>query len=102
MMDLCTVSAVRLAEMIRKRKVSSREVVDAHIALAERVNPVLNAIVVTRFDDARREADAADARTAKVAADELPPFHGVPCTIKECFEFTGMPNTTGLDRKSVV
>jgi fatty acid amide hydrolase 2 len=101
-MDLCTLSAVRLAEMIRTREVSSREVVDAHIALAERVNPVLNAIVVSRFDDARREADAADARTARMSADELPPFHGVPCTIKECFSFTGMPNSAGLVRRKHV
>src|SRR5262245_25147466 len=101
-MNLNTLSAVRLAELIRLRKMTSREAVDAHIALAETVNPRLNAIVRTRFDEARREADAADAKTASVPASELPPFHGVPCTIKECFEFTRMPNSAGLLRRKDV
>ena len=99
-MNLNTLSAVRLADMIRRREITSRDAVDSHIALAERVNPTLNAIVRTRFAEARREADAADARTMEGApAGELPPFHGVPCTIKECFEFTGMPNSAGLVRR---
>ncbi|HVU04935.1 MAG TPA: amidase [Polyangiaceae bacterium] len=101
-MNLVTLSAVRLAELIKKREISAREAVDAHIALAERVNPTLNAIVRTRFADARREADALDRKTTSVPATELPPFHGVPCTIKECFEFTGMPNSAGLVRRKHV
>jgi fatty acid amide hydrolase 2 len=93
---------MRLADLIRRRNLTSREAVDAHIALAERVNPTLNAIVRERFAQARREADAADVRTASVPASELPPFHGVPCTIKECFEFAGMPNSAGLVRRKNV
>jgi fatty acid amide hydrolase 2 len=57
--------------------------------------PALNAVVRRRFGEARVEADAADARLAR-GDRELPPFHGVPCTIKECFALTGMPNTAGL------
>ena len=102
MTNLTSVSAVRLADLIKRREITSRDAVDAHIALAERVNPTLNAIVRTRFADARREADAADAKTASAPANDLPPFHGVPCTIKECFEFTGMPNSAGLVRRNRV
>jgi fatty acid amide hydrolase 2 len=82
--------------MIRSKELSSREVIDAHIAQIERVNPALNAVVAQRFDAARAEADAADIRLASEGADDLPPFHGVPCSIKECFALTGMPNTAGL------
>lgn len=94
-MDFRTLSATQLAERIRKGEVSSREVVDAHIAQIERVNPVINAVVVERFDEARREADEADALTTTKGAT-LPPLHGVPCTIKECFLLTGMPQTSGV------
>ncbi len=87
-------SATELARKIRQREVTSRQVVDAHIARIEAVNPTLNAVVVDRFAAARAEADAADALQAKGGA--LPPFHGVPCTIKESFAVTGMPNTSGL------
>jgi fatty acid amide hydrolase 2 len=100
---LLRASATRLATLVRDRVVTSREVVEAHIAQIERANPTIRAVVRTRYDEARREARLADER---IAADEpagLPPFHGVPCTIKECFALTGMPNSGGLvARKDVV
>jgi fatty acid amide hydrolase 2 len=95
MRSLLTLSGTRIAALIRRREVSSREAVDAHIAQIEDVNPALNAVVCRRFDEARAEADLADERIAAGERD-LPPFHGVPCTIKECFALTGMPNTAGL------
>ena len=94
MTDLTTRSATQLASLIRDGEVSSREVVDAHIAKVKRVNPMINAVVVDRFDAARAEADAADAYQQR--SRSLPMFHGVPCTIKESFAVQGMPNSAGL------
>lgn len=95
MNTLLTLSATRLAALIRSGEISARTVVDSHIARVEAVNPSLNAVVATRFAAAREEADAADAR---IAAKEpnLPPLLGVPCSIKECFALTGMPHSAGL------
>ena len=93
--SLLTASATHIASLIRRREISSREVVDIHIRQIEDVNPALNAVVDRRFRQARAEADEADRRVAAGAVD-LPPLHGVPCTIKECFALTGMPNTAGL------
>ncbi|MCB9663720.1 MAG: amidase [Alphaproteobacteria bacterium] len=87
-------SATELARAIRTGEVRSRTVVDAHIARIQAVNPRINAVVADRFDAARAEADAADAAVA--AGGELPPLHGVPCTVKEAFAVTGMPWTGGL------
>ncbi len=81
--------------MIRAREVTSVEVVEAHIRHIERVNPTLNAVVASRFDAAREEARAADDRVRE-AASALPPFLGVPCSIKEAFALTGMPQSAGL------
>src|SRR5579883_436878 len=92
---LLLLSATELAARIRRGELQSRDVVEAHIQRIERANPSLNAMVATRFDEARREADAADDRVRK-SPDSLPPFHGVPCSIKEAFALTGMPNTAGL------
>ena len=61
MNDLHRCSALDLAAMIRTGRVSSREVVESHIAQVRRVNPQVNAMVSDRFDDARAEADAASA-----------------------------------------
>ena len=60
------------------------------------MNPTINAIARDRFDEARREAREADELFARVGADGVPAFHGVPCTIKETFMLTGMPNSAGL------
>ncbi|GAB2932346.1 amidase [Rhodococcus aerolatus] len=56
-----------------------------------------NAVVATRYAAARAEADAADARVAAAAPDEvLPPLLGVPATVKELIAVEGMPNTGGF------
>lgn len=94
---LLTQSALSLAADIKAKKISSRAVVEAHIAQVKCVNPRLNAVVFDRFADALREADAADALIANTANPEtLPPLLGVPCTIKDTFEFTGMPQVVGM------
>ena len=94
-MSLTQRSATELAAAIRSGETTSREVVDAHLALLERVNGDLNAVIAPRFDDARAEADAADARIA-AGEDDLPPLLGVPCTIKESIAVEGMPNCAGV------
>ena len=100
MSDLLHVSATQLAARIRSGEVSSAVVVEAHIERLRQVNPILNAVVVERIADARVEAANADREIAAARAagtlDQLPPFLGVPCTIKESFHFAGMPNTSGL------
>ena len=110
---LLTLSGVELARRIRTRQVSSRAVVEAHIARIEAVNPTINAVVARRYQEARAEADAADARIGAAlgkaatgdagAMSSLPPYLGVPCTIKECFALGGMPQSSGLvARKDLV
>jgi len=103
MQSLLTLSGTRLAEMIRNKEVSSLDVVKLHIDHIKEVNPLINALVKDRFDAALKEAKEADEMLKKVDPDKLPPFHGVPCTVKESFMLTGMPNTSGLvARKSVI
>ena len=89
-------SGGELARRIADREVTSRQIVDRHIDRVAAVNPGLNAVVQQRFAQARSEADRCDAALAGTAPDPLPPFFGVPCTIKECFALSGMPNSAGL------
>lgn len=96
MFDLTQLSATQLARLIREQKVTSRVVVDSHITKIQEVNPSLNAVVRERFAAARAEAQAADDLARTSAPEELPIFHGVPCTIKECFAVEGMPQSGGV------
>ena len=91
-------SAISLARAIRDGAATSREVVQAHIDRLRQVEPALNAIVCDRYEQALTDADAADARIAAAGGDQsgLPELLGVPCSIKESFEFEGMPNSVGV------
>jgi fatty acid amide hydrolase 2 len=90
-------SATALAAAIRAGDVSAREVVEAHAWHLHRCQPRTNALARDRFARALEEADAADRRIAEAGPeDDLPPFLGVPCTIKESIAFAGMPNSAGL------
>ncbi|KAM6949052.1 fatty-acid amide hydrolase 2-B [Aplochiton taeniatus] len=105
---LLTTSAKQLAHKIRRREVSSVEVVQAYIDRIQEVNPLLNAMVKDRFSAALHEAAQVDRLIEEepggeeVLADKLP-LLGVPLSVKEAFALQGMPNTGGLlTRKGVV
>jgi fatty acid amide hydrolase 2 len=89
-------SALDYAAAIRSGELSSRDVVEAHIEVLERVNPRINAVVVKRLDAARVEADAADRLVAESGGEELPPLLGVPCTVKESLGFEGLAQCAGV------
>ena len=86
-------SASDLADAIRAKKLTSREIVDAHLERIAAVNPKLNAIVQLTAESARKEADEADAALAR--GDIKGPLHGVPMTIKDTLETTGVICTGG-------
>ncbi len=95
--ELVHTSAMGLALMVRRKKVSPLELVDAFIGRIEAKNPEINAVVANRFQEARDEAKAATERlAATVAPDELPALFGVPCTIKEGIAVKGMPHSAGV------
>ena len=91
---LWRMSASELAEAIRSRQVSSREVVEAHLQRISQVDPVINAVPVVLAESALESAAAADQAAAGGA--ELPRLHGVPFTIKANIDVAGTPTTAGL------
>lgn len=90
--DLIYSDATELAELIRARKVSSVEVVQAHLDRIHAVDPRLNA-VVTLIDGALDAAKAAD--EALSAGVEAGPLHGVPFTVKDSFDTAGVLTQRG-------
>jgi amidase len=91
-------SAGALAQAIRSKKVSSEEVVDAHLRRIEAVNPELNAVVQVTADAARGQARDADA--ALVRGEVRGPLHGIPFTVKDWLETAGVVCSAGYKERA--
>ena len=88
MNELTFLPAVSMAEQIRKKRISPVELVDAHLAQIERLNPKLNAFVQVDAERARRAAR--EAEIAVMQEKTLGRLHGVPLSLKSSLEVAGM------------
>ncbi|MGH7472004.1 MAG: amidase family protein, partial [Longimicrobiales bacterium] len=91
--ELCYTSAIELARLIRTRQVSARELLAAHLAQIERVNPRVNAIVTLAAE--RAQADAARADEALARRRPVGALHGLPIAHKDLVETEGIRTTRG-------
>ena len=85
-------SATALLEMLSRRKISSLELLNLLLERIERLNPTLNAVITLDVDGARAAARAAD----NLSPTDQGPLHGLPLTIKDAYEVTGMTATCGI------
>jgi len=95
MTDLALLSATELALRLRRRELSSVELLQHHLRRVERLNPALNAVVVLDTERALERARAADAALAR--GELWGPLHGLPMTVKESFDLPGLPTTWGFE-----
>ena len=99
MSDVCSLSGVAQARLIRSGQVSAAELVEAHLRRIEQVNPCLNAVAEVLEETARQSAARMDRERAR--GNPLPVLAGVPFSIKDSIEVEGTVCTAGtLGRKS--
>ena len=91
--DPCVLTAVELARRIRTKQLSARDVMTAHLARIERVNPKINAIVTLVAE--RAMADAAKADEAQARGAPLGVLHGLPVAHKDLVPTAGIRTTYG-------
>jgi Asp-tRNA(Asn)/Glu-tRNA(Gln) amidotransferase A subunit family amidase len=86
-------SAVELAELIRKKELSPRELMEETLRRIEAVNPILNAFVSLRADEALDEAIAMtkDMESGK----KMGPLAGIPIGVKDLEDVKGMVTSYG-------
>jgi amidase len=92
--ELCFLDAHELAARVRRKELSAREVMQAHLDQIARVNPTVNAIVNKLDDEACLTlADKADRALANGAT--VGPLHGLPIAFKDLEDAVGFPTTQG-------
>lgn len=92
--QLSPFSSVRsLSAALVARDISARELLDAHLAQIERLNPALNAIVTLDREGAYLQADAIDARRAR--GEPTSPLAGLPIAVKDMEPVRGLRTTLG-------
>lgn len=97
---LLQIPVVELAAMIRTGKLKSQDIVRAYIERCNEVNPLINAIVQDRFDEALEDAKKADEFISSNSSsvediERETPLLGVPFTVKESIGVQGMSNQSG-------
>src|SRR6266403_853058 len=93
MRELNFLSAVSMAEQIRRKRLSPVELVESHLTRIEELNPRLNAFVQVDAEAARRQARVAEEAAGK--GEKLGPLHGVPLSIKSSIEVAGLRCESG-------
>jgi amidase len=91
--SICFMSAVEMARLIRLKKLSAREALEAHLKQIERVNPKVNAIVTLVPELAAAAAAKADELQAH--KQMLGALHGLPVAHKDLMETRGIRTTFG-------
>ncbi|MBR0682793.1 amidase [Roseomonas eburnea] len=91
--DLLFMSARRAAALIRKKRLSPVEYVEAALSAAEREQPRLNCFITMMGERAREAARSAE--QAVMSGAPLGPLHGVPVVIKDQMDIAGFPTRNG-------
>src|ERR1700678_3045142 len=91
--DILFMPAIGAAALIRRKKLSPVEYMDAVLAAVERLQPKLNCFVTVTADHAREGAKAAE--QAVMSGQKLGPLHGVPVSIKDLIPTRGVRTTFG-------
>ncbi|MFO7985865.1 MAG: amidase [Desulfatiglandaceae bacterium] len=93
MQSLYKHSACHLVDLIRTKALSPRELMEETLKRIESINPLLNAFVALRADQAMEEAGELE---AQMAAGQVPgPLAGIPIGVKDLEDVQGMVTSFG-------
>jgi amidase len=94
--DLAFTSALDQARLIRQKEISPLELVEVYLERIERLDRTLGSYVFVAAEQAIADARAKTETLMSTPVEELPPFYGVPISIKDLNMVAGLPCAFGL------
>lgn len=91
--ELCFLSVHELAKKTKAREISPREIVEAHLAQIDELNPKLNAFITVCHEEAM--AAAAQAGKEISGGKYRGRLHGIPFGVKDIIDTGGILTTQG-------
>ncbi len=91
-MEPCDLTIHELQDLLKQKKVSSKEIVDSVLHRIEAVEPKVKAYITVAADEAKQQAVEAD---KAIAAGKILPLTGIPLGIKDNFLTRGLKTTCG-------
>lgn len=91
--DLLYMSAIELREAMRSKRISPVELMEQSLSRLERVEPVLNCFSTVMANEAMESAK--NAEKAIMAGNALGPLHGLPVSIKDLVDVSGIKTSFG-------
>ncbi|MFH1351773.1 MAG: Asp-tRNA(Asn)/Glu-tRNA(Gln) amidotransferase subunit GatA [Pseudomonadota bacterium] len=92
-MELCDQTASELLSQLKKRDVSSREIIESVLKRVDEREKSINAYITLTSDMALKQADHADHGYKN--KDKIPPLNGIPIAIKDNLCTKGIKTTCG-------
>ncbi|OLT26424.1 amidase [Nocardiopsis sp. CNR-923] len=87
--------AHRLADLVRSRELSPREIAEHCLERIERLDPAFGAFVAVSPEQVLEQARYAEKRVMRDTPEALPALLGVPLPIKDLDQMAGAPTTFG-------
>ena len=91
--EICYMSAGELSRLIQNKELSPVEVIEAHLARADALEPTLNSFITLLPDQAIAAARQAEQEIQ--AGRYRGPLHGIPLGLKDLYYVRGVRNTAG-------
>lgn len=94
--DLAFTPAIAQAQMVRHKEVSPLELVELYLRRIQTLEPQLGSYVFVATEQAIADARAKTEQLSTLPPEEIPPFFGVPISIKDLNPVAGMPCAYGV------
>lgn len=94
--DLAFTPALEQAQLIRTQQISPLELVKVYLERIERLNPALGCYYTVMAESAIADAQAKTHHLSQISPTELPPFFGVPISIKDLNPVAGVACSYGI------